>query len=383
MKLLYLSNFFNDHQKPLADEFFKVLGQDYHFVETTEFSEDRKRLGFKEFKEEYILKYNGSTKTQIENLIDDADVVICGEAPVKLVAKRYNAGKLTFRDDESRYKKINRYLKWPIYSYQSLSWNKGYLLCASAFGCRDYHASGMRVGKCFKWGYFPKVKVYDDIDTILDGKDEGLKHRQDVSILWVGRLIGLKHPELAIQVADKLKRAGTAFHLDIIGTGYMEDSLKKLIKQYGVGDCVSMLGALPPAKVREHMEKAHIYLFTSDRGEGWGAVLNESMNSACAVVTSPMSGASPYLIQEGKNGLFFKDQDCQSLYEKVMWLINNPEERRSIGKAAYETICNTWSAKNAAANFFKLVEALQNGNETPILEGPCSKAPYLKRNWYK
>jgi len=383
MKVLYLSNFFNYHQKALSDEFYSVLGGDYNFIETTPFPEYRKQVGFKEYSEDYLLKYNEITKAYIDGLIEDADVVICGEAPVSLVSKRYREGKLTFRDDESRYKMLNRYLKWPIYTYQSLSWNKGYLLCASAFGCWDYHVSGMKVSKCFKWGYFPKVKVYDEIDTLLDGKDEGLKHSQDVSILWVGRLIGWKHPELAIEVAKKLKTEGVPFHLNIIGIGYMQGRLEEMIQQYGLSENVTMLGALPPEQVRQCMEKSHIYLFTSDRGEGWGVVLNEAMNSACAVVSSPVSGASPYLIEDGKNGLFFKDKDAQSLYEKVLWLVRHPELRRVIGKSAYETIRDKWSAKNAIENFMKLVDALQRGEETPILSGPCSKAPLLKRNWYK
>jgi hypothetical protein len=36
---------------------------------------------------------------------------------------------------------------------------------------------------------------------------------------------------------------------------------------------------MPPEEVRVHMEQSNIYLFTSDFGEGWGAVLNEAMNS--------------------------------------------------------------------------------------------------------
>ncbi len=47
-----------------------------------------------------------------------------------------------------------------------------------------------------------------------------------------------------------------------------------------------MLGAMSPDKVRAYMERADVFLFTSDFNEGWGAVLNESMNSGCAVVAS-------------------------------------------------------------------------------------------------
>lgn len=48
------------------------------------------------------------------------------------------------------------------------------------------------------------------------------------------------------------------------------------------------------SEVRSYMEKADIYLFTSDFNEGWGAVLNESMNSGCAVVASHAIGSVPF-----------------------------------------------------------------------------------------
>ena len=38
----------------------------------------------------------------------------------------------------------------------------------------------------------------------------------------------------------------------------------------------SMLGSMTPEQVREHMEESILFLFTSDFGEGWGAVLNEA-----------------------------------------------------------------------------------------------------------
>lgn len=383
MKLIYLSNFFNHHQRFLSNEFFETTDGQYLFVETGTLPEDRKNLGYKKYDDPYVVQYNEGTKQYLDQVIYDAEVVICGEAPVNLVKARINAGKLTFRDDESRYKSLIKYLKWPIYTKNSWYFNKCYLLCASAFGCRDYHMSGMSINKCYRWGYFPEVKLYENIEVLLDLKDSGLKHCQNVSILWVGRLIGLKHPELAVKLARRLKEDNIQFKFDMIGIGNMQSELEKMIKDYDLEENVKMLGSMSPTQVREYMEKAHIFLFTSDRGEGWGAVLNESMNSACAVVASPVIGASPYLIEEGKTGLFFKDQSVDSLYDKVLWLINHPSERRAMGKAAYESIRGTWSAKTAVNNFFILVESLQNGGDSMIIEGPCSKAPYLKRNWYK
>ena len=53
------------------------------------------------------------------------------------------------------------------------------------------------------------------------------------------------------------------------------------------------------------MERADIYLATSDRQEGWGAVINEAMNSGCAVVADHMMGAVPYLISHEENGMIY------------------------------------------------------------------------------
>ena len=117
MKIVYLSNYLNHHQNALAKAMFRILGEGYCFVETTGVPDFRKRLGYQEITEPYVLKYRDDTKKLIDRLIMDADVVIYGEAPIHLVKARYNSGKLTFRDDESRYKKPNRYFKWPVYTY--------------------------------------------------------------------------------------------------------------------------------------------------------------------------------------------------------------------------------------------------------------------------
>ena len=202
-----------------------------------------------------------------------------------------------------------------------------------------------------------------------------------VSILWTGRLIRLKHAEAAVYVAERLKREGVRFEMNIIGTGTLESKLKELIQRKGLDDSVHMLGSMPPENVRDYMERADIFLFTSDRGEGWGAVLNESMSSGCAVVADSNIGSVPYLIQDGVNGFIYKSRDYKHLYEKVLLLINNPSMRESLGRKAFLSMKETWNGVNAAKSLLLLCEALLKGEDTPIKEGPCSHAPLLMRKW--
>ena len=109
----------------------------------------------------------------------------------------------------------------------------------------------------------------------------------------------------------------------MIGIGNEFDAIKNLIENYNLTDCVKLLGAVKSDKVRKYMENANIFLFTSDCNEGWGAVLNESMNSGCAVVASHAIGSVPFLLENKKNGIIYNDRDINTLYESVLYLIKN------------------------------------------------------------
>lgn len=378
MKVVLLSNYFNHHQRPLADAMYKALLEDYRFVETNGMPKYRHNLGYQEQTAPYVLRYNEDTQDTIDKLIMEADVVQFGEAPLKLIKKRVASGKIVIRDDECRYRNYTKFLKWPFYTYNSLFLNKGYLLCASAFAPIDYFLSGMKPSHCYKWGYFTEVKEYNDIHSLINTKGESGKR---ISILWVGRLVKLKHPESALYVAYKLKKAGYNFNFNIIGVGPEYSKLKKTISIMGLMDVVHLLGSMPPEEVRKYMERANIFMFTSDRNEGWGAVLNESLNSACAVVAANNIGSVPYLLNDRINGLIFKDKNWDDLTEKIEWLINNPVERAEMGRQAYLTMLNTWNADKASNNLIMLYKALLTNEETPIPEGPCSKAPLILRTF--
>ena len=172
--------------------------------------------------------------------------------------------------------------------------------------------------------------------------------------------------------------------MSIIGKGEMEAKLHEMIRRKGVEDCVEMLGAMSPDEVRSHMERADVFLFTSDFNEGWGAVLNESMNSGCAVVASHAIGSVPFLIRDGENGLIYENGNQRQLEERVESLIRNSGYRKKLGVNAYESIVNTWNADAAAERFIALSQALLNGKAADSIfkEGPCSRATIINNDWY-
>lgn len=374
--IVFYSNFINEHQIPFCKAMYKKTNGEFKFVATQPISEERLAMGFEDQSDRFpfVLKAFENKEKRLEalNLGYESEVVILGDADNAYIEKRLREGKLTFRYSERFFKEgywrlldprvlLVRYRNDIRYRHKNL-----YMLCASAYTAHDCRLIHAYPDKTYKWGYFPEVKKYSNIEKMIE-----LKYH--ASILWVGRLIGLKHPEVAIQVADKLKQNGYKFELNMIGEGEKEANLLKMIKDRKLENCVHLHGFMSPEEVRKWMERAEIYLFTSDRNEGWGAVLNESMNSACAVVANEKIGSVPFLIENGVNGYTYNERDSDDLFAKVKQILVNEKLRRSMQKRAYETMSNMWNANTAAERLLKLIECLKKGKETEYFEGPCSR----------
>lgn len=385
MKVVFVSNYYNHHQAPFSEYMAKRDGVLYTFIETDKISEERKKLGWGIANYPSFVRNAFSSENDYNESIrqiNEADVVIYGSAPERFFKERLKNGKLTFKYAERIYKTGFKWWQQPLRFVKNLSrgWSKKnhYLLCASAYSYADFSKTFNFRKRAYNWGYFTQLKKYSDIDELINGKEKN-------SILWVARLLEWKHPESAINVAERLKKEGYAFNLKIIGTGILEEEIKKSIEEKGLNDCVKMLGAMTPEQVRDYMEKSEIFLFTSDFNEGWGAVLNESMNSACAVVASHAIGSVPLLIEDGKNGFIYKNGDEDDLFEKTKFLLDNSEKRVEVSKKAYCTISEKWNAEVAAERFLSLVNSINSGEKKPELytDGPCSSATKLKNGWKK
>lgn len=381
MTLTFFSNYMNHHQRPLCDALYERLGAGFCFVATEDMSEERRKMGYDDpaNNRPYVIKTYDPENAQKNRelalrLANESDVVILGDAPASYIEQRLRENKITFRYNERFFKEG----KWRILNpriflfyrkYHTAYRKKNlYMLCASAYTAPDCRLIRSYPGKTYRWGYFPPVKQYDNVEDLLE-----LKRRSGASILWTSRFIEWKHPEDPIQVAKRLKSEGYSFELNMIGSGELEGKIKAMIEREGLTDCVHLLGTMPPEEVRRHMEKADIFLFTSDRNEGWGAVLNESMNSACAVVASREIGSAPYLIRDGENGLLYNRKRKDDLYRKVRSLLDQPERRKALQINAYETMLKKWNANIAAERLLHLIDCLQKGVDAGYADGPCSK----------
>lgn len=381
MKIAFLSNYYNHHQAPFSQAMAQADGVEYTFIQTKAMSDERRALGYGTALPDFVRDCTADPTACAGELLQ-ADVVVSGSAPEALLRQRIAGGKLLFRYAE---RPLKQGLEPVKYLPRLLRWHRRnpmgkpvYLLCASGYTAADYQKFGLFRNRAYCWGYFPQTHCYDDPAALLDKKDPK-------SILWCGRFLDWKHPDDALAVAKWLRDAGYDFSMTFVGTGDMAGELARFIQENGLSDRVTLAGSMKPEQVRQMMEKAGIYLLTSDRQEGWGAVLNESMNAGCAVVASHLVGAAPFLVKPEENGTIYPSGDVDALYEKVKNLLENPEKQRKMGLCAYETIVNEWNAEEAARRLLALSQAVLAGDKHPDLygSGPCSRATIVKESWYK
>ncbi len=351
--LAIASNFLDHYMMSLSVELMKYF-KDFYFVASEKLQENYKNLGFSDLNDNDFVIRAYEDQERARDIIMNSDVVITGSyAYQSHIRERVRKGKLVIYYSERLFKKddlIGRILRYVKYNLRHLHDKDAPLLCVSGYAAGDYNSIGLFKGNTYRFGYFPEVKKYDDIDTLIGKKKEN-------SIIWVGRLIDWKHPDYAVKAAGKLKEMGYDFSLQIIGNGPMKDDLKKMISEYGLDDEITMYSdGMSPEDVRKHMEESEIYLFTSDRGEGWGVVLNEAMNSACACVASYSAGSTPFLMEDGKNGLTYRNDDAGELFEKLRMLMEDEKLRKEYGRSAYDSIVSTWNCEKAAERIYEYVD---------------------------
>lgn len=371
---IFVSNYLNHHQIPFCNAMYELCKGSYVFVQTEPVEEERIQMGWAEKVQQPYLKLYYEEEEECKRLISEAQIVMFGGCEDEsYIEGRLKRGKAVIRCSERLYKTGQwkavspRGLKKKFHDHTKYRKSPVYLLCAGAYVPSDFAIVRAYPGKMFCWGYFPETKHYD-VDRLLEekgcagsGSAAGKTSEAEVRvphILWAARMIAWKHPELPLETARYLKSRGLSFHMDIIGGGDMEEQVHALKTEYGLEEEVRFLGFMPPPQVREYMEKADIFLLTSDRQEGWGAVANEAMNSGCALIADHMIGAVPYLIRDGENGLIYRDGNREELFMLTEKLVKDRGFCARLGRNAYRTITEVWNAENAAKSLWELCGSL-------------------------
>lgn len=148
------------------------------------------------------------------------------------------------------------------------------------------------------------------------------------AISFVGRLDPSKGFDTLINAMPKVARQFPDVKLTVAG-GYLQGNLiksyQKLVDDLGVTKNVSLGGRLNKDEVVRLFSKSYLSVVPSVL-EAFGFVVIESFSVGTPVVGSRSTGIAE-IIREGVDGLQFTTGDHNDLADKLIWLMQRPEDR--------------------------------------------------------
>ena len=147
----------------------------------------------------------------------------------------------------------------------------------------------------------------------------------------------------------------------------METLYLNKISQYGLGSRITILPS-SSAIYQEYQNSE--FCVMSSRYEGFGLVLVEAMSCGIPCVSFKCKYGPEDIIKDGEDGLLVENGNVKALSDKILWMINNTEQRLQMGRKARENvhryhkdvIMSQWLLL-----FRKIEEKLQNTNTNQLL----------------
>src|SRR5437764_15488307 len=112
------------------------------------------------------------------------------------------------------------------------------------------------------------------------------------------------------------------------GDGDLRPSVESRIRQYNIGEKVTLLGWQRENDMPELYRNLDIVVLTS-LWEGLPCVFSEAMASELPIVATNVDGARE-AINDGENGYLHQPHDTEGLARSVIALVNNPSLRHSM-----------------------------------------------------
>lgn len=162
----------------------------------------------------------------------------------------------------------------------------------------------------------------------------------ETMLLFVGQHTWEKNIRFILESLSLMK--DKPFHFFMVGTGYAVHAIRSLIRQLGLSDRVTLLGNIHDRdRLKRIYAAADLFLFPS-LYDTCGLVVREAAAMHTPSILLRESTAAT-AITDGVNG-FLTHNDSADFVQQIMYLMNRPDEIKSVGEKASKTISRSWES---------------------------------------
>jgi glycosyltransferase involved in cell wall biosynthesis len=170
-----------------------------------------------------------------------------------------------------------------------------------------------------------------ELGPFLDNHDKASLQLEPGSIVitCVAELHPRKGHKYLIEAFLRLQKEIPMLHLVLVGTGPIENELKK---RYGTNPNIHFFGWR--RDIPQILKASDLFVLPSLR-EAFGLSVVEAMASGVPVIATD-NGGTKDIIENGKSGLLVPPGDSESLLRAIKTLLDNPGQRRDMAKSGQE-----------------------------------------------
>jgi len=174
-------------------------------------------------------------------------------------------------------------------------------------------------------------------------------------ILFVGRLTKAKGVDILLKAINILKENyQKEIKAAIVGKGYLEEELKGLVKELGIGEEVEFLGVR--RDIERLMKSTQVFVLPS-RWEGLPLTILEAMSSRASIIATRVGGI-PEVIEHEKEGILISPEDPEALAKAITELLKDEELRIKLGINAFKKVKEKYSIEIYTKNILELYKSL-------------------------
>jgi glycosyltransferase involved in cell wall biosynthesis len=157
----------------------------------------------------------------------------------------------------------------------------------------------------------------------------------DFTVLYTGRLATEKHVDVIIQAINEIKNKIPNINFAITGHGSAAESLKKLAEDLGLKEQIKFFGTVSAVDHAKIYKAADVFAIAST-AEMQSLSMMKAMAGAVPVI-GVNAWALPEYINE-KNGFVLEPGDFKGIAEKILYLFEHPEQRKSLGQGGLDFV---------------------------------------------
>ena len=202
-------------------------------------------------------------------------------------------------------------------------------------------------------------------------------HGRPLNILYLGRLVDCKGPDLTIQAFDLACQRVLDAHLTIAGGGPLLAACLALQRHSSCPDRIRLLGEVEPTTAQNLMVQADLFTAHHRKGpitgqeEAFGVALAEAQAAGLPVVTG-ISGGVPEIVADGKTGILFTPGDVDAHARALLRLFRDESLGQKMGQAGWARVHRLFSPQSETIT---LRQILDLDSSAPSLAGArsCSR----------